>query len=85
MQFVKDDLNPGATSLVFARNALDCVVSVVRPLIPSPKIISNVTEHLVTIMPPPNRRTFLKNEAMDDSSYRLNFNLGKKNEIYHHS
>ena len=22
---------------------------------------------------------------MDDSSYRLNFNLGKKNEIYHHS
>ena len=22
---------------------------------------------------------------MDDSSYRLNFNLGKKNEIYHHN
>ncbi len=23
--------------------------------------------------------------AMDDSSYRLNFDLGKKNEIHHHS
>ena len=24
-------------------------------------------------------------DDMDDSSYRLNFILGKKNEIYHHS
>ena len=23
--------------------------------------------------------------TMDDSSYKLNFNLGKKNEIYHHA
>ena len=23
--------------------------------------------------------------SMDDSSYRLNFDLGKKNEIHHHS
>ncbi len=29
--------------------------------------------------------TMRKYEAMDDSSYRLNFDLGKKNEIHHYS
>ncbi len=27
----------------------------------------------------------LMGSQMDDSSYRLNFDLGKKNEIYHYS
>jgi hypothetical protein len=26
-----------------------------------------------------------KRTVMDDSSYRLNFDLGKKNKIHHHS
>ena len=28
---------------------------------------------------------WLTHASMDDSSYRLNFDLGKKNEIHHHS
>jgi hypothetical protein len=31
------------------------------------------------------RATHVERESMDDSSYRLNFDQGKKNEIQHHS
>jgi hypothetical protein len=30
-------------------------------------------------------REYLSNKFMSDSSYRLNFDQGKKNEIQHHS